>query len=199
MKDQREDKTREAWDQIMRRRWLDFNGLWKLWWPSSWVCYPVDLKFRYTFRDYYRFTDFSCGSDSKVSVYNAGDLGSIPGLGRSPGEGNGNPLQYYCLEKSHGQRSLVGYSPWGHIESDTTERLHFTSLQIPSDKQWLWNLFKVCLTIERENSAAAWFGLGLRAVGIGNSPLPSPPPSPGSDVFPACLLSIPLLPPGILN
>ena len=40
----------------------------------------------------------SGGSDGKVSVYNAGDPGSIPGLGRSPGEGNGNPLQYYCLE-----------------------------------------------------------------------------------------------------
>ena len=38
------------------------------------------------------------GSDGKVSVYNAGDLGSIPGLGRSTGDGNGNPLQYYCLE-----------------------------------------------------------------------------------------------------
>ena len=38
------------------------------------------------------------GSDGKVSVYNVGDLGSIPGSGRSPGEGNGNPLQYYCLE-----------------------------------------------------------------------------------------------------
>ena len=38
------------------------------------------------------------GSDGKVSVYNAGDQGSIPGLGRSPGEGNGNPLQYYCLD-----------------------------------------------------------------------------------------------------
>ena len=38
------------------------------------------------------------GSDGKVSVYNAGDLGSIPGSGRFPGEGNGNPLQYYCLE-----------------------------------------------------------------------------------------------------
>ena len=42
--------------------------------------------------------DFPGGSDGKASVYNAGDLGSIPGLGRSPGEGNGNPLQYYCLE-----------------------------------------------------------------------------------------------------
>ena len=38
------------------------------------------------------------GSDGKASVYNAGDQGSIPGLRRSPGEGNGNPLQYYCLE-----------------------------------------------------------------------------------------------------
>ena len=42
--------------------------------------------------------DFPGGSDGKASVYNAGDLGSIPGLGRSPEEGNGNPLQYYCLE-----------------------------------------------------------------------------------------------------
>ena len=38
------------------------------------------------------------GLDGKASVYNVGDPGSIPGLGRSPGEGNGNPLQYYCLE-----------------------------------------------------------------------------------------------------
>ena len=43
--------------------------------------------------------DFPGGSDGKASVYNLGDLGSIPGLGRSPGEGNGTPLQYYCLEK----------------------------------------------------------------------------------------------------
>ena len=42
--------------------------------------------------------DFPGGSDGKASVYNAGDPGSIPGSGRSPGEGNGNPLQYYCLE-----------------------------------------------------------------------------------------------------
>ena len=42
--------------------------------------------------------DFPGGSDSKASVYNVGDLGSIPGLGRSPGEANGNPLQYCCLE-----------------------------------------------------------------------------------------------------
>ena len=42
--------------------------------------------------------NFPGGSDGKVSFYNAGDLGLIPGLGRSPGEGNGNPLHYYCLE-----------------------------------------------------------------------------------------------------
>ena len=44
--------------------------------------------------------DFPGGSDGKVSVYNVGDPGSIPGSGRSPGEGNGNPLQYSCLENS---------------------------------------------------------------------------------------------------
>ena len=42
--------------------------------------------------------DFSGGSDGKMSAYNVGDAGSIPGLGRSSGEGNGNPLQYSCLE-----------------------------------------------------------------------------------------------------
>ena len=44
------------------------------------------------------FSDFPGGSDGKASVYNVGDPGSVPGLGRSPGEGNGNLLQYYCLE-----------------------------------------------------------------------------------------------------
>ena len=52
------------------------------------------------------------------------DVGSIPGSGRSPGEGTGYPLQYSCLEKSHGQRSLAGYSPWGCKELDTTEWLN---------------------------------------------------------------------------
>ena len=53
---------------------------------------------------------------------NAGNMGSIPGWGRSPARGHGNPLQYSCLENPHGQRSLADYSPWGHKESDTTER-----------------------------------------------------------------------------
>ena len=54
----------------------------------------------------------------------AGDTGSIPGLGGSFGEGNEYLLQYSCLEKSHRQRSLVGYSSWGRRESDTTEHAH---------------------------------------------------------------------------
>ena len=67
------------------------------------------------------------GSDCKASAYNAGDLGSIPGWGRSPGEGNGNPLQYFAW-KIPWVEELIGYSPWGHKESDMTELLHFLSL-----------------------------------------------------------------------
>ena len=57
---------------------------------------------------------------SKESACDAGDADLIPGWGRSPGEGNGNPLQFLPGE-SPGQGSLVGYSPWGHKESDTTK------------------------------------------------------------------------------
>ena len=111
---------------------------------------------------------FPAGSDGKESVCSAGDLDSIPRLGRSPGGGNSNPLQYsffffsfifiswrlitlqYCSGfchtltsishgftcvphppvflsgESQGQKSLVGYSPWGHKESGMTERLSHT-------------------------------------------------------------------------
>ena len=54
----------------------------------------------------------------KAFACNVKDPGLIPGSGRSPGEGNGNPLQYCCLENS------VGDNPWGRKESDTTERLN---------------------------------------------------------------------------
>ena len=66
--------------------------------------------------------DFPGDSDGTASAYNARDPGSISGSGKSPGEGNGNPLQY---GKSHGWRSLVGYSPWGGKVSDRTKQLHF--------------------------------------------------------------------------
>ena len=60
---------------------------------------------------------FLGGSVEKNPPANAEDPGSISGSGRTPGEGNVNPLQYSCLRKSHGQKSLVGYSPWGCKES----------------------------------------------------------------------------------
>jgi len=60
---------------------------------------------------------------------NAGDIKDvslIPGLGRSPGGGHGSPLQYSCLENSHGQRNLACCSPWGRKESDTKEAAEYT-------------------------------------------------------------------------
>ena len=65
---------------------------------------------------------FRGSSAGKESACDAGDLCLIPGLGRSPGGGHGNPLQYSCLENPHGQRRLAGNS---HevAELDTTERL----------------------------------------------------------------------------
>ena len=64
---------------------------------------------------------FPGGSDGKEFACNVGDLGLIPGLGRSPGEGHSKPLQYSCLENPHGQRSLTGYSSWGHKGLEMTE------------------------------------------------------------------------------
>ena len=66
---------------------------------------------------------FPGSSDGKESTCNVGDPGSISGLGRSPGGRHGNPLQCSCLENPHGWRSLAGYSPWSHKESDMTEPL----------------------------------------------------------------------------
>ena len=66
---------------------------------------------------------FPGGSDGKASACNAGDLGSIPGLGRSLGEGNGNPLQHSCLENP--MDGGAWYSPCGRKELDMTEQLHF--------------------------------------------------------------------------
>ena len=57
------------------------------------------------------------GSDSKVSARDAGDTGSIPGLGRSPGEGNGNPLRYSCLENA-----MDGGAWWATVHGVATSR-----------------------------------------------------------------------------
>ena len=61
--------------------------------------------------------------DSKQSASNVGDPGSIPGSGRSPGEGDGFSTPVFLPGEFHGQRSLASYSPWGHKEVHTTEQL----------------------------------------------------------------------------
>ena len=83
------------------------------------------------------FLGFPGGSDGKVSACNEGDPGSIPGLGRSPGEGNGNPLQYSCLK-----RSLVGYSPWGRKEGVTKSWTRLSNFTFTF--QWL----RLCLPMQ---------------------------------------------------
>ena len=75
---------------------------------------------------------FPGSSAGKESACNAGDLDLIPGLGRSPGGGHGNPLQYSCLENLHAQRSLVGYSPWNSPGQNTA----VDSLSL------LWEIFR---------------------------------------------------------
>ena len=70
--------------------------------------------------DQYTFIrDFPAGSDGKESAYNAGDPGSIPGSGRSAGEGNGYPTPAFLPREFHGQRRVAGYR--GHKESALTE------------------------------------------------------------------------------
>ena len=76
------------------------------------------------------YRGFPGSSDGKESACNAGDLASIPELGRSLGEGNGNPLQLFLPGEFHGQRSLADYSPWGCNESDTTEQLVYIYIYI---------------------------------------------------------------------
>jgi len=61
------------------------------------------------------------GKNLSASAGDVRELGSIPGSGRTPGVGNGNPLQCSCLEKSHGERSLAGYNSWGHKVTDSTK------------------------------------------------------------------------------
>ena len=84
------------------------------------------------------FMSFPGGSDGKKSVCNVGYLGLIPGSGRSPVEGHGNPLQYSCLENPMDQGAWVGYSPWGRKELDTTEwlTLNLYYLKIKGDIFW---------------------------------------------------------------
>ena len=81
------------WEDILEKGWETLSSILGLpWWLSG--------------------KEYTC---------NAGDLGSIPGVKRSPAGDHGNSLQYSCLENSHRQRSLADYSPWGRKEVDTAE------------------------------------------------------------------------------
>ena len=82
----------------------------------------------------FAFWVFSGGSDGKASACNTGDLGSVPGSGRSPGEGNSNPLQYSCLENpmDGGAWQAIVH---GIAESDATEQLYFLSLHFIGSKE----------------------------------------------------------------
>ena len=81
----------------------------KIPWRRDWLPTPV--------------LGFPSGSDGKESACSAGDLGSVLGLGISPGEGKGNPLQYSCLENSMDRGAGWATLQGGHKESDTTEQL----------------------------------------------------------------------------
>ena len=67
--------------------------------------------------------DVSVVKNLPASAGDTADMGSIPGLGRSPGGGNGNPLQYSCLENPMDRGAWWDYNPWGHKQLDKTERL----------------------------------------------------------------------------
>ena len=120
----------------LEKKYMGFQS--RLWWlraSPALVCPsegPENLKLHQM--TCLRLKDFPGGSDGKESAFNAGDLGSVPGLGRSPGGGHSNPLWYSCPENPHGQRSLAGYSPWRCKELDTTEGL--STYKGESDSIW---------------------------------------------------------------
>ena len=115
------------------------------WWPS-WPSWWLQL----TQADHLALMwDMLCDSDDKESTYDAGYLGSIPGSGISPGEGNGNPTLVFLPGESHGQRSLEGYiqsmgsQRVGHVWATKHffSSIHFSALELPVGSGWRqpWN------------------------------------------------------------
>ena len=95
------------------------------------------------------FLGFPGGSDGKESACNAGDLDSIPGLGRSPGGGHVNLFQNSCLENPHGERNLAGYSPWVAKSQ--------TWLSDSAQHRWRWGLLhKLKLNCIEDVSKVIW-------------------------------------------
>ena len=102
-------------------------------------------------------TVFLGGSDGKASACNAGDPGSIPGSGRSPPRRKWHPTPVLSPGKSHGWRSLVGYSPCGHKESDMTEQLHFHIICSQNFNIWPQRKFNSTLNFPTTNETVTWF------------------------------------------
>ena len=101
----------------------------------------------------------------KESACNAGDLGSIPGSGRSPGVGDGNPLQYSCMENSMDRGAWqVIYSPWSYKQSDTTERLTRTHTHTHTSvfvfQRWALGLQPECMLMRKFSRALDRAGTG---------------------------------------
>ena len=108
---------------------------------------------------------FSLVFSGKGSTCNARDMVSVLGSGRSPGEGYGNPLQYSCLENPHGQRCLVGYSPWGHKESDMTEWLNTRQSTSREASSTIWEYWD-CLWTSQGWDGLLCFCWKLKAVQV---------------------------------
>ena len=84
--------------------------------------------------------DFPGGSVGKVSAYDVGDPGSNPGLGKISWRRKWQPTPVFLPGKSHGRKSLIGYSSWGRKESDTTEQLHFHFQPSHNPRRWYYLL-----------------------------------------------------------
>ena len=110
------------------------------------------------FLEFLNTLGFPGGSDSKASAHNAGDLGLIPGLGRSPGEGNGNPLQYSCLENS-----MDGGAWWATVHGVAKSRT------LLSDFTFTW-LSWASLVAQKSKTSVCSAGDPGSIPGLGRSP-----------------------------
>ena len=133
MQNSEADRETEVFLKLVQVLWWSFlSGLWLLL-----MCFRAPREFRGTPR---AFRGFPGGSVSKESACNVGDLDSIPGLGRSPGEGNGNPLQYSCLENSM-DRGAWRATVHGVTKSGTRlNDFHFPRAYISTGSLYTWDI-----------------------------------------------------------
>ena len=100
---------------------------------------------------------FPGDSEGKESAWSVGYQCSVPGLGKPPGGGHGDPHQYSSLENPHGQRSLVGYSPWSRKESHMTEQyVYILNICNPVCQVLLNFLKKYMFAFQEPESKYAW-------------------------------------------